>query len=360
MSRHYLNLTAGAWRQLRRNWQVTPSATLLWQTLVPGSLFSAMAGLQRTLLRQQMTRANLRDSVVILGYWRSGTTLLHELLCLDARYTYPTTHACMNPHHFLFTEASALARGGSSMKRPMDEMEIRSDSPQEDEFALLSLGARSPYETLLIPRVMLQALTLADPRDLQPQDERRWREIFVSFLAGVSIRGMGRPMILKSPTHGSRVVTLRELLPDARFILIVRDPCPNFESVVRMWRRMFETYAIGEIPSDDEIREAVIADRVRFETKLVAGTSDLPRNRFASLTYESLVGNPLELIAGLYEQLDLGDFAPMRDALTREMKRRGDYRAKGTLPSERWRDRLSKDWAAILTQYAALSHQGSQ
>jgi tetratricopeptide (TPR) repeat protein len=25
--------------------------------------------------------------VVILGYWRSGTTLLHELLCLDARYT---------------------------------------------------------------------------------------------------------------------------------------------------------------------------------------------------------------------------------------------------------------------------------
>ena len=59
-------------------------------------------------------------------------------------------------------------------------------------------------------------------------------------------------MILKSPTHGARIATLRELLPDARFVLIVRDPLTNFESVVRMWRKMFETYAIGPIPPDDD------------------------------------------------------------------------------------------------------------
>jgi len=97
---------------------------VLWQTLVPGSLFSAMAGLQETLSRAQLDDANYRNAVVILGYWRSGTTLLHELLCLDARYTYPTTHACMNPHHFLFSEASALARQGSSMHRPSDDMDV--------------------------------------------------------------------------------------------------------------------------------------------------------------------------------------------------------------------------------------------
>ena len=44
-----------------------------------------------------------------------------------------------------------------------------------------------------------------------------------------------RPLILKSPTHGFRVATLRELLPDARFVLIVRDPATHFESVIRMW-----------------------------------------------------------------------------------------------------------------------------
>jgi len=63
--------------------------------------------------------------------------------------------------------------------------------------------------------------------------------VFLSFLA---VRGTGRPMILKSPTHGARVDTLRELLPDARYILIVRDPVTSFESVVRMWRKIFELY----------------------------------------------------------------------------------------------------------------------
>jgi len=326
----------------------------IWQSLVPGSLFAAMAGMQETLYREQLAKANFRDTVVVLGFWRFGTPLLHELLCLDSRYTYPTTHACMNPHHFLFSEASALTRQGSSARRPMDEMEVRPGSPQEDEFALLSLGARSPYEALLAPAVLPQALKLTDPRDLSPQDEARWREVFLSFLAGVSVRGAGRPVILKSPTHGARVSTLRELLPDARYILIVRDPMTSFESVVRMWRTMFETYSLGPILDDDEIREAVLADRPRFEAKVGSSTAGLPAKRFATITYESLVANPADVIERLYARLELGDFDTVRNAIVAETEHRSGYRAKGSLPSDAWRQRISDEWAPILTKYSSL------
>jgi omega-hydroxy-beta-dihydromenaquinone-9 sulfotransferase len=325
---------------------------VLWQTMAAGSVLSTMAGLQATLHREQLAQANFRDAIVVLGYWRSGTTLLHELLCLDSRYTYPTTHACMNPQHFLFSEASILARGGATMKRPMDEMEIHASSPQEDEFALLSLGARSPYEALLMPAILPEALKLVDPRDLSPQEQKSWREVFRGFLAGVSVRGMGRPMILKSPTHGARVDTLRELLPNARYVVIIRDPVTNFESVVRMWRKMFETYAIGPIPPDDAIREAVLADRPRFESKLAAGTAGLPSNRFAAITYESLVANPVGVIEQLYQRLELADFEPVREKITAETERRSGYQAKGSLPSEQWRERLNREWATILTDHA--------
>jgi len=125
----------------------------------------------------------------------------------------------MNPQHFLLTEASALARGNPGVKRPMDELEVRPGSLQEDEFALFSLGARSPYEALLAPHCLAQALKLADPRDLPAREQETWRSVFVDFVRGVSGRGAGGPMILKSPTPGFRVSTLRELLPDARFIL---------------------------------------------------------------------------------------------------------------------------------------------
>ena len=351
MSRQYLNLTTGAWRQLRRNQRLALSPTFLWQTLVPGPLFSILTGLQTVINRERLAHVNMRDAIVILGYWRSGTTFLHELLSLDTRYSFPTTHACMNPHHFLLTEASVLARGGSGVQRPMDEMEVRPGSPQEDEFALLSLGARSPYEALLAPRQLTEALKLADPRDLTALDEKRWRSVFLGFLSGVSVRGAGRPLILKSPTDGFRVATLRELLPDARFILIVRDPSTHFESVIRMWRRMFETYSFGPIPSDDEIGEAVLADRVRFEAKLAAGAAGLPGNRFATLTYESLIADPVGAIERLYRSLDLGDFAVVRESIAAETERRREYRAQSRHVSGIWRERINAEWKSVLTQY---------
>jgi hypothetical protein len=195
---------------------------------------------------------------------------------------------------------------------------------------------------------------LTDPRELSPQDEKRWREVFLSFLAGVSVLGAGRPMILKSPTHGARVSTLRELLPDARYVLIVRDPLTSFESVVRMWRKMFETYAIGPIPPNDDIREAVLADRPRFEAKLASGTADLPANRFTTITYESLIANPAEVIEQLYARLELGDFNPVREAMIAETKRRSGYQAKGKLPSEVWQQRIGSDWAALVGRHSTL------
>jgi hypothetical protein len=164
-------------------------------------------------------------------------------------------------------------------------------------------------------------------------------------------------MILKSPTHGYRVTTLRKLLPEARFVLIVRDPLTIFESVIRMWRTMFETYAITAVPTDDEIREAVIADRPRFEAKLVSGTAGLSTNRFVAITYESLVANPMAVIEQLYQQLELGDFSTVRETLAAETKRRGEYRAKGSLPSEKWKQRITAEWSHILADHAALQLQ---
>jgi hypothetical protein len=230
-------------------------------------------------------------------------------------------------------------------------MQVLPGSPQEDEFALLSLGARSPYEALLVPQRLPEALKLADPADLSAPDQRHWRSAFLEFLSGVSIRGGGRPIVLKSPTHGFRVATLRELLPDARFVLIVRNPATNFESVVRMWRKMFETYAFGPIPSDDEIREAVLEDRLRFEAKLATGTAGLSGNRFATIQYESLVADPIGVTGQIYEQLQLGDFAVVRDAIAAEAARRSEYRARADQPSAIWQGRIDSAWADINKRY---------
>ncbi len=349
--RHYLNLSGAAWRQLRRNWRLPLSPILFWETYVPGSLLSLSGRLQRATYSAKLSQVRLDNSLVILGYWRSGTTLLHELLSLDRGRCYPTTYAAMNPHHFLMTEASALSRDMPAVRRPMDDMEIRPSSPQEDEFALLAMGARSPYEALLTPSRLPEALLLGDPRDLGPSAQRAWREAFLEFARGAVLRGGGRPLALKSPTHGYRVVTLRELLPNARFVVIARNPATNFESVVRMWRRMFETYSFEPIPPEDEIRRAVLSDRPRFESKLAEGIAGLPESRLAILRYEDLVANPLSECERLYRQLELGDFDSVRPTIAAELDRRRDYRSQSKPPGLEWRAKLNESWSVVFERY---------
>ena len=347
----YFNLTARAWRQLRRSWALPWTASLEAQTYFFGMLRSASAAFQTRVAGGRRALAPTEGAVVILGFWRSGTTLLHDLLCTDDRFGYPTTYACLNPHHFVLTQARALRRAGGQLQRPQDSMIVGPQTPQEDEFALLCLGARSPYEGLLAPQKFTEALALADPKDLSPEDARRWRKTFEEFFRGVSLVNGGRPLVLKSPTHSYRIATLREILPDPRFVLIVRNPYEIFESMVRTYRALTDKYGLGPSLSDDDVRHVLLSERQRFETKLLSGVAGLPERRFATVAYEQLIRNPLAVIERLYEQLELPGFEQMRPNLAAEIVKRSDYVQAAIRPSEVWERRITEQWAGIFERY---------
>lgn len=91
--------------------------------------------------------------VFIIGHWRTGTTLLHELLILDPRHNFPNTYQCLEPNHFLLTEKFFKSYFNFLLptRRPMDNMEAGWDKPQEDEFALCMMGQPSPYLDVAFP-----------------------------------------------------------------------------------------------------------------------------------------------------------------------------------------------------------------
>jgi hypothetical protein len=347
----YFHLSAHAWRQLRRAWKVPHTAELDVETYWKGSL-RAVAALAQTLLAgRARARAPMNGGIVVLGFWRSGTTLLHELLCTDTRFGFPTTYACLNPHHFILTEARALARMTGQVQRPQDRMMVGMRTPQEDEFALLCLGARSPYEGLIARRNFGDAFALADPDDLPPAEAARWCKTFTDFYRGVSLTTGGKPLVLKSPAHSYRVAVLRRLLPDARFVLIVRDPLEVLESMLRTYRALTDKYGLGPALSDDELREFLLAERVRFEAKLQAGIAGLPASRFAIVKFEELTRDSLSVIEGLYRQLEIPGFETVRPKLMAEIAKRKDYVQDAILPAAIWHRRITKDWAELFARY---------
>ena len=110
-------------------------------------------------------------------------------------------------------------------KRPMDNMALAWDTPQEDEIAVnqLSAGA-SPYMRCVSP---------AGARFRKFYDFRRRRADLTRMEGRLHVLpqedavrrgGSHKRLLLKSPVHTARVRILREMFPKAQFVFIHRHP----------------------------------------------------------------------------------------------------------------------------------------
>ena len=163
-----------AWMRLllRNHFAVQPA---YWYIAVVASASSVFNSTMRVLVDAcfggRIARTPIREApLFIVGHWRTGTTLLHELLILDPRHTFPNNYQCMSPHHFLLTERIIPRLGWflAPSRRPMDNMEFAWDKPQEDEFALCLLGQPSPYTTIAFPNHAPQDQAAFDLEGLPP------------------------------------------------------------------------------------------------------------------------------------------------------------------------------------------------
>lgn len=299
-----INFNGKAWRRLRDTYADQPiSSLLLLQNRFSGIWLSVLERMAYWLSRAP---ADLPEVIFVVGHWRSGTTFLHEMLCQDPGLNFPTTYACMNPQVFPITEAAVLKYSGDrSVLRPMDNMSISLASPQEDEFALLALGAPSPYAGFLFPRFLGRAMAVADPEDLPESEQQEWIRVFFRFLGQVAARKPGCPVILKSPTHSYRVKLLSRLFPNARFIHIVRNPVEVYDSTMNMWKKLCSLYAVSDLPDDNVLAGQVIANWITLEEKLDAAIPGLGDGKYVRVHYEILTAHPLEEMKRIYATLGL-------------------------------------------------------
>ena len=152
------------------------------------------------------------------------------------------------PSCFLFFEPfKALLGGVLDSKRPMDNMKLHFDLPQEDELATqhLSWGA-SYYLALYFMRSeeQLRHLVAFDPDDAPGVSREQvtaardsWSNAFLHLCRKLTLRaerrrrspewkGVGGPprLLLKSPIHTARIPLIRKLFPRAKFIYLHRHP----------------------------------------------------------------------------------------------------------------------------------------
>jgi omega-hydroxy-beta-dihydromenaquinone-9 sulfotransferase len=288
----------------------------------------------------------------IIGHWRSGTTLLHELLTLDQRHTYPTTYECFFPNHFLLTERYFTRLLGFFMpsRRPMDNMPMAWDRPQEDEFALCNLGQPSPYWTIAFPNCRPQYPAYFDLEDVPPEALHRWKQCFLRFLKQITVHNPNKRIVLKSPTHTYRLKALLDLFPTALFVHIVRNPYVVFPSTVSMWKALYVDQGLQN-PKFEGLEDYVFDNFLHMYEKLDETRSLVDSSRFYELRYEDLVREPIKQVRAMYEHLELGNFEQVLPKLKQYMANTADYKTNRYELPPKLRDTISQRWGHVIRRY---------
>jgi omega-hydroxy-beta-dihydromenaquinone-9 sulfotransferase len=250
--------------------------------------------------------------IFIVGHWRSGTTFLHNLMSRDHAFCFPTIVDALRPYDFYpgpfeFITRKILLLSLPSI-RPMDDVPLRVDLPQEDEIALACMGAPSFFNCFYFPSMMTEIFAAEVLLDgVSADDEKLWRTSLYYYLAKVAARSPGRRLLLKNPAHSARIAKLRALFPDAKFIHIHRDPLEVVASTRKTYRRMLPVLALQRYDLA-AVDEHIIWSYGRLMDRLSESLAKLPSGDFAQVRYADLASNPIATVAQVYERLGLKGF----------------------------------------------------
>lgn len=318
------------------------------------SIINSVLGLAQRAIYGPRVAATPVDAapIFILGHWRTGTTLLHELLGQDPRHAFPTTYECFAPHHFLLTRSWLPARLGrlAPSRKPLDNMAAGWERPQEDEFALCLLGQPSPYERIAFPNRLGAGAGTMDLRGLSPRALRRWKRTMLRFVQALTLAHPGHRLVFKSPPHTCRIPLLLELFPDARFLHIVRDPYAVYPSTLHMWRAICSVHSLQPIDWE-RLPEHVLGTFVRLYERLEEGKQLIPPGQFCELRYEDLLRDPVGQLEGVYRALALGDFEPARSALETHLAGIDRYETNRYLLTAEERRTITDRWGQVIQRY---------
>jgi hypothetical protein len=264
----------------------------------------------------------------ILGFMRSGTTLLHNLLCQDPRFGYLASFQVGAPQWYISGEKNMrwLTNLSLPTQRPMDPMPLRADSPQEDEFAVLNMSEQSAYFGLFFPKRARELIPkYALMQNMTKKDLNRWKKTYLYIIKKATLYYTGKPLVLKNPLNMARVPRLLELFPNARFVHICRNPYDILPSAIHTLDTLTQGIRLQSV-THGKIRDWVFDYYRLLMAKYIEDRNRIPAGNLTQLRFEDLERDPLGEIRRLYSTLALGNFETVRPALERHLCGIGHYR----------------------------------
>lgn len=250
--------------------------------------------------------------IYIIGYYRSGTTYLQELMSLDKKHTTVTLFDSVMPEVTMcfgwlltpfFNGMVRLFR----ISNQYHYVPFRFDFPGEEDVAINALSTFADYNRVYQYPSKHTAITKEVLIDASTSTKRAFLANYELFLKKVAYRSNSKIIILKSPPNLARTAILKGKFPDSKFIHIHRNPKESIRSNKRLWDLnrsfSFENY------SDSDVYDVI---QYQFQSFYKAFKRDqVPMD--CTITFSELIADPLETISKVYSSLELEGFGLVKD-----------------------------------------------
>lgn len=333
------------------SFQFFPHTALLLASALSRTPFRLIE--QQLFTKKKYSDIELIKPVFIVGYWRSGTTHLHNLLGRAPGSGIITPLASGLPGELLTLGRwlEPLLKKALPETREIDRVAVTPQSPQEDEIPIANLQLLSVFHALYFPRHFRENFNQGvffD--DVSPNKIEEWKKQVQFFLKKIVIHQEKQPLIIKNPVYTTRMKYLLEIWPDARFIHIYRNPYRVFPSAKQYFRKMLSKLALQ--PFDPaEIEPVVVESYQRMLDQLYSDAAELQENQFTEVRFEDLEANPIRELERIYSTMELADWESAKDLTQKYLEQVSDYKKNKYDLKEKDIETIQNSWRKYLDKW---------
>ena len=343
-----LGISVRAWLQLLKENRFAVDRQYFWRAALVTQmslLTSIFRRKEENAVGKLVNGVEIKPPLFILGHWRSGTTLLHELIVRDDQFAYPNLFQVSHPHTFIYREKAvekALANAKAE-KRHMDNIQLTYNNPGEDEAALCVASLRSPLIAWSFPRreeFYDRYLTFEEASD---EEREQWRKAIVTFFKKLTWR-YGKPLALKSPTHTGKIRTLLKMFPGAKFVHIHRNPYKVFQSTVGLFNEA-APHSRLQHPNGILMKSGILRRYQMMYNSFFRDRELIPKGQYCEVCFEELVKDKVGLVGRIYEQLNIPGFDKFKPKLQTYVDSIANYEKNAHEPlSEEQKLEVAQQW----------------
>ncbi|MCY3738582.1 MAG: sulfotransferase [Gemmatimonadaceae bacterium] len=308
---------------------------------------------ERLRFGRQVARTEIsQPPIFIQGFARSGTTHLHNLMAHDPGLGYVSTFQAAAAPCFLISRGwlDRLIAGRLPSKRPMDNVAVSLDLPQEEELALAAASRLSSVHQLSFPGRAREIVAKMGAMHLTEAEMREWTDTYLHVLRKATLASDGRRLVLKTPANLGRTALLHSLFPGARFVFVVRNPYVVFSSTMKLYRTLIPMYRLQDV--DWEVIEAsVLSNYVDMTRRYLRDRASIPKGSLIEVRFEDVEADAMGVLERVYGALGLPGWEGARKPVAEYLESLAGYRKNRYRFDRSLIDKVDREWGFAVREW---------